>query len=86
MTIANRVRNFLDRKVTHGEKFYGFLEPAFRQEAPKLEAGLLFEQSLDVSRAKGNLQREIPDRTRGIRFYHLQDLSQAAFGNQVGVP
>ena len=75
VTIANRVRNFFDRKVTRGEKFHGFLQPAFRQQAPQLQPGLLFEQSLDVSRAEGDLSREIPDRIRGIGFYHLQDLS-----------
>ena len=48
MLVSDRVSNFLDRKVTYGEKLRCFLQPPLRNEAAKLSACLLFEQPLEM--------------------------------------
>lgn len=81
MSISDRVSNFLDRKVTSGEKLGRLLQPSFRHEATKLSARLLPEQSLEMSWTERYLQREIPHRTRRLRFDHFDHLTETSFLN-----
>ena len=81
MAVSDRMSDFLDRKVTYGEKLRCFLKPPFRNKAAKLSASLLFEQPLEICWTERYLQREIPYRTRGLRLDHCDHLTEAAFLN-----
>src|SRR5208282_1332471 len=81
MPVTDRMSDFLDREVTHGEKLRRFLQPSFRDQAAQLSARLLLEQSLQIRWTQRYLQRQLTYRIRGLRLNHLDHLTQAAFPN-----